>query len=180
MPRAASPRRYAQAVFQIAVETGQLDEWSEDLRVIAGALENAELSSLLDAPQVTAAVKIDTIKSALGDSVGPLAINLLSLLAVRDLSKLIPGLVDEYSRLMDRHVGIERAEVVSAVPLDDRQVSRVAEVLVGLVGTEVRLDARVDREVLGGLIAQVGDRVIDGSVRTRLQDMRRGIVGRRA
>jgi len=180
MPRAASPRRYAQAVFQIAVEAGQLEEWSEELRVIAVALENADLSGLLDAPQVPVSAKVDTIKSALGDSVGPLAINLLSLLAVRDLSRLVPGILDEYSRLVDRHVGIERAEVVSAVPLDDVQVSRVSEVLAGIVGTRVRLDTRVDREMLGGLVAQVGDRVIDGSVRTRLQDMRRGIVGRKA
>ena len=167
-------------MFQIAVETGQLDEWSEDLRLIAVALGNADLSGLLDAPQVPASVKVDSIKSALGDSVGPLAINLLSLLAVRDLSRLVPGILDEYGRLVDRHVGIERAEVVSAVPLDDDQVSRVSEVLAGIVGTRVRLDTRVDRELLGGLVAQVGDRVIDGSVRTRLQDMRRGIVGRKA
>ena len=105
MPRAASPRRYAQAVFQIAVETGRLEEWSEDLRVTAVALENAGLSGLLDAPQVSVSVKVDTIKSALGNSIGPLAVNLLSLLAVRDLSGLVPGILDEYSRLMDRHVG---------------------------------------------------------------------------
>ena len=167
-------------MFQIAVETGRLEEWSEDLRVTAVALENAGLSGLLDAPQVSVSVKVDTIKSALGNSIGPLAVNLLSLLAVRDLSGLVPGILDEYSRFVDRHLGVERAEVVSAVPLADGQVSRISEVLNGIVGARIRLDTRVDRDLLGGLVAQVGDRVIDGSVRTRLQDMRRGIVGRKA
>jgi len=178
MPRVASPRRYARAVFQLAVENGQLDTWSEDLRVVAVALENAELAGLLDSPQVPASVKIDTVKQVLGDSVERLALNLVFLLAVRKLSHLVPGILDEYGRLVDAHGGIERAEVVSAVGLDDGQQSAILQVIEEIVGTEVRLASRVDPEILGGLIVRVGDRVIDGSVRARLRDMRRRIVER--
>ena len=178
MPRAASPRRYAQAVFQIARSSDQLETWSEDLRVIATALDNAELSSLLDSPLVPATVKIDTIGQVLGDSVGQLALNLLSILAIRGRSHLIPGILDEYGRLRDLHDGIEPAEVITAVPLDAGQLSRIAELLEGLFGRVVRLTARTEKEVLGGLIARVGNRVIDGSVRARLRDLRRSVVER--
>jgi len=162
----------------LAVEHGQLDTWSEDLRVVAAALENAEMAGLLDSPQVPASVKNDTIEQVLGDSVERLALNLVSLLAVRRLSHLVPGILDEYGRLVDAYGGIERAEVVSAVELGDGQRSAILRVIEEIVGTEVRLTARVEPEILGGLIARVGDRVIDGSVRARLREMRRRIVER--
>jgi F-type H+-transporting ATPase subunit delta len=160
------------------VENGQLDTWSEDLRVIAVALENTEMAGLLDSPQVPASVKIDIIKQVLGDSVERLALNLVSLLAVRTLCHLVPGILDEYERLVDAHGGIERAEVVSAVDLNDAQRSAVLGVVEDIVGTEVRLTTRVEPEILGGLIVRVGDRVMDGSVRARLREMRRRIVER--
>ena len=178
MPRVVSPRRYAQAVFQLAVENGRLDAWSEDLRVVALALENAEMAGLLDSPQVPAAVKIDTIKQVLGDSVEPLALKLVSLLAVRRLCHLVPGILDEYGRLVDEHERVARAEAVSAVDLNDGQRSAILGVVEEIVGTEVRLTTRVEPEILGGLIVRVGDRVLDGSVRARLREMRRRIVER--
>ena len=178
MPRLASPRRYAQAVFQIALERDGLDAWSEDLRVLAVALENEDFSGLLDAPQVTAANKIQAIKEALEDSVDPLAINLLSLLATRNLAHLLPGILDDYNRLLDAHRGIERAEVVTVIPLDNMQRGKIARLLAGIIGKQVRVNSRVDPRLLGGLVARIGDRVIDGSVRTKLEEMRREIVGR--
>ena len=176
MPRAASPRRYAQAVFQIATESGQLDGWSDDLRTVATALENKELAGILDSPQVPAAAKIETVKTVLGDAVDPLATNLLALLATRNLANLIPGIIETFEALVDHHNGIERAEVISAAPLDQDQEAAIKAVLVKLVNKDVRLSTGVDPNILGGLVARVGDRVIDGSLRTRLQGMRRTVV----
>ena len=178
MPRAPSPRRYAQAVFQIAVESGELDQWQQDLATLAIACEDADLSGFLDAPQVPTTAKIDAINQTLANSVGPLAVNLIALLASRDMVGLIPGITEEYGRLLDAHRGIERAEVVAAVALDDAQRERVVEILESVVGKKVRLTAHVEPDVLGGLVARVSDRVIDGSLRSRLLQMRRGIVER--
>ena len=176
MPRAASPRRYAQAVFQIATESGKLDAWSDDLRIVATALENKELAGLLDSPQVPAAVKIETVKTVLGDAVDPLATNLLALLATRNLANLVPGIIETFEALVDSHNGIERAEVISAAPLDQDQEAAIKAVLAKLVNKDVRLSTVVDPNILGGLVARVGDRVIDGSLRTKLQGMRRTVV----
>jgi F-type H+-transporting ATPase subunit delta len=172
VPRSASARRYAQAVFQIAVERDELDVWMEDLTLLARALENRELAQYLDAPQVPVERKIDVIKGSLGDTIGPLALNLLSLLASRNIVPVMPDVVDQYQRLLDANRGIEQAEIVSAVSLDDQQQQRIA-------GTEVRVTARVDPEIIGGLLARVGDRLIDGSTRTKIQTMRRNLVEQR-
>ena len=120
------------------------------------------------------------LQSALSDTVGPLALNLVSLLASRNLAGLMPGIVEQYQRLLDDHNGIERAEVVSAVPLDDAQRASVEELLKEVVGKEIRLTSRVDPQIIGGIVARVGDHVIDGSTATRLESMRRELIERRS
>jgi F-type H+-transporting ATPase subunit delta len=180
MPRAASARRYAQAVYQLAVEADELDVWLEDLSLLVRALESEEFSRFLDAPQASAAQKTEVARQAMGQSVGPLAVNLLALLSSRNLAHLVPEIADQYEVLLDNHRGIERAEVVSAVPLDDGQRRRVEDLLRGVAGRDVRMTERVDPAILGGLVARVGDRVIDGSTRTKLSTMRRDLVDRRS
>ncbi len=180
MPRSASARRYAQAVFQIANENDELESWLDDLTVLSAALQDAELSAFLDAPQLSPSQKISVLQGTLSDTVGPLALNLVSLLASRNLAGLMPGIVEQYQRLLDEHNGIERAEVVSAVPLDDAQRASVEELLKEMVGTEIRLTSRVDTQIIGGMVARVGDHVIDGSTATRLELMRRELIERRS
>lgn len=178
MPRAASSRRFAQAVFQLALENDEVDRWLDDLTLLADALGNQEFSEFINAPQVSVNQKTVVIRIALGDSVNQLAINLISLLASRNLALIMPSIVEQYQKLLDTHHGIERAEVVSAIPLDDSQRQQVSDLLQGIVGKEVRLNMRVEPQILGGFIARVGDRLIDGSTRTKLYEMRRGIVQR--
>ena len=173
MPGPASARRYAQAVFQIALERDDFDTWRSDLEVMAGALENPEFADLLDAPQLPTAAKSDAIEEALGGSVAPLGLNLLSLLASRGLAHLIPNVLDEYVRMLNSHEGVERAEVVAAVPLGKGHEGKIADLLEGIVGKKINLSSTQQPRIIGGLIARVGDRVIDGSVRAKLRDLRR-------
>ena len=179
MPRLGSARRYAQAVFELAAEASQLDEWLDDLTYLAGALESDRFGELLDSPQASEQQKAGMIRAALGDRVGPLALNLVSILALRSVTYLLPEIADRYERLLDAHRGMERAEVVSAVPLDDGQRARIEEMLRGIVGKEIRMSSRVDPEIVGGFVARVGDRVIDGSAAGRLRRLRRELVGDR-
>ena len=178
MPRALSPRRYAQAVFQIAAESDELDQWQSDLETLSTALQDAELARFMDAPQVPMTAKTDAVNQTFGASVGPLAVNLALLLGSRGAASLLPGVTEEYGRLLDAHRGVAQAEVTSAVPLDDEQLRRVTEILEGVVDAKVRVWAHVEPAIVGGLVARVGDRVIDGSVRTRLDRMRRSVVER--
>ena len=176
MPRSASARRYAQAVFQIALEKGELDRWLEDLTLLVDALVNEEFFGFLDAPQLSVSQKVQVIQEALGDAVSPLALNLFSLLASRSAVHLTHGITEIYQEMLDAHRGIERAEVISAVPLNDGQRQRVSDLLQTMVGKEIRLTVTTEPRILGGFVARVGDRVIDGSTRTKLNDLRRDVV----
>jgi F-type H+-transporting ATPase subunit delta len=179
MPRAASARRYAQAVFELALENNELERWLEDLTLLADSVANQQFVDFVSEPRVPTPSKIEVIREALGSSVSPLALNLISLLATRNLVHLLPGIADQYQDLLDAQQDIERAEVVSAVPLDDAQRQSVTEMIGAISSSEVRLNTRVEPAIVGGMIVRIGDRVIDGSTRSRLQAMQRDLVERR-
>ena len=179
MPRAASARRYAQAVFELALENRELEKWFDDLTLLSDSVSNQEFLDFLSQPRVTSEEKIRVVRDALGDVVEPLALNLMSLLATKNIAHILPGITAQYQELLDAQQGIERAVSVTAIPLDDDEQRRVTEMLSAVSGKDVRLTTRVDAEILGGMIIRTGDRVMDGSTRSRLQAMRRGLAERR-
>ena len=109
MPRLGSARRYAQAVFELATERSELDVWLDDLTYLALTLQSAQFGEFLDSPQASEDRKAELIGNTLGDRVSPFARNLISLLASRSMTSLMPGIVDQYQRLLDAHQGIEQA-----------------------------------------------------------------------
>ena len=173
MARGASARRYAQAVFAIALEQGEPGRWLDDLALLSDAMANDDFANFLDAPQPTLSQKINLIEETLGDSVSRLALNLVSLLASRNSARLARSITESYQEMLDEYNGIERAEIVSAVTLSDEQQQRIETMLKDIVGKDITATSRVEPRILGGFVARVGDKVIDGSTRTRLDDLRR-------
>ena len=179
MPSGASTRRYAQAVFQLAVEHDALKRWLEDLTLLADSITDQEFRRTLSAPRISLDQKESVIRESLGSSVDRLALNLMFLLTSRNLVHILPEIADRFQEMLDAHQGIERAEVVSAVPLSDERQSEVADMLARMSGKQVRVTTRTDPQIIGGMVIRVGDQVMDGSARARLQAMRRELVERR-
>lgn len=172
----ASARRYAQAAFELALEADDLEGWLEDLQTIGTAVESESLGEALDSPQLTSSRKVALIDELFGDSVRPFVRNLLGLLSSKNSARIAPQLANEFASMVDAHRGVVRAEVVTAVPMDPGQSARLSEVLREVAGREVVISSREDPSILGGIIARVGDQVIDGSTRTRLENMRKRLV----
>ena len=174
MPRAPTANRYARAAFEIARDSAQLESWTKDLQEAQQTLQDSSLRAFLELPKVTIERKMESLRTALPNA-NPLALNLMALLTSRGSLGLLPRIVDEYQRLMDTHLNRERAEVATAVPLEREQGEQLTQLLRQLLGKEVILTSRVDPEVLGGLVARVGDRMIDGSARGRLLALRKSM-----
>jgi F-type H+-transporting ATPase subunit delta len=174
---AATGRRYAQAAFELAKENS-LDRWSEDLARVAEVLGDSDVLEFLDAPQVADSAKLDGIGKLLSD-IDVLVRNTVNLMTVnRDISKFA-DMFRIFNEMADERRGIARADVVTAVPLDDAQRSQVAAGLAKLMGrSEVKMTESVDSEIIGGVVARVGDRLIDGSTRTQLRAMRDSLAER--
>ena len=152
----------------LASESGQLDQWTDHLRVMAEALENEELRTFLEHAKVPLTQKLDTIGRIFPEAT-PLSRNLLSLLVSRGLTQLLPEIEKEFQQLLNQLRGRQEVEVLSAVPLSDQERERIDRFLTTLTGKDVLLDSRVDPSILGGLVMRVGDKLIDGSTRTKLE-----------
>ena len=165
-------RRYSQAVFNIALEKKELDRWQSDLRRIASLGEDAALVAWFESPKLHFDDKAKLLSERLGD-INPLALNLACLLVTRGRLGMIGDIADEYQHLLDDYRGIEQAEVTTAIPLDDKDKLRLEERLGIVVGKKVVLKTEVDTSLIGGIIARIGDKLIDGSTRSRLEALKK-------
>jgi F-type H+-transporting ATPase subunit delta len=176
MPRIISGKRYAQAAFELALEKGELEIWREDLSKAAEIPSDTKLMVLLENPKLTFHAKKSLLQKRLG-KVSPLVLNLACLLMSRGKLKIIGNLAEHYNRLLDAHNGIERADIITALPLDDKETNTLARRLGEIVGHTVIIDAHTDPSVIGGFRARIGDVLIDGSIHNRLESLRHSLIG---
>jgi F-type H+-transporting ATPase subunit delta len=165
--------RYAQAIFELGVETGGVTALIEDFRRLAELYDgSAELRKIMNNPLVPEADRLATVNE-LSDRLGltDLAKNAAGLLTRRKRMYAVSGIAKELDRLSDRRAGIVRATVVSAEPLTDWFAEKLTEELKNMTGRRIVLDRRHDPELLAGLIIRIGDQVIDGSARTKLAEL---------
>lgn len=176
MARKAYARRYAQAVFELAREQKELERWQSDLQKLAGAVGEAGFLAVLESPKLKLEDKNRLLSERLA-GVNPLALNLVRLLITRASVGMVRQIAEEYQRLLDSYHGIEPAEVITAIPLDEKEMQRLTESLGNLVGRKVVVKSRVDPGVIGGMVARVGGKLLDGSTRSKLLALRRELVG---
>lgn len=167
---------YASALFEVARVEGSLDEVEDELFRFARTIEGSdELRQTLTDPAVPADRRTGVVQDLIGEKASPVTVNLVALVVGAGRARELPAIID---RLVER-AAAERekvvAEVRSAIALDDGQRERLAKALSRATGKAVDVKVVVDPSVLGGLVAQVGDTVIDGSVRSRLDQLREAI-----
>ena len=176
---ASVSRRYARALFSLALEEGKHERTGEELDAVAQAIRASnEARTVVQNPGYTPAQRhalVDVLAKSL--SLSLLLTNFLHLLADRHRLAEVPAIARSYAEMMDEKVGRMRATVTSAKPLSDDEVRRVREVLSDLTRRTIVLEARADPRIVGGLIAQVGARELDGSIRTQLERMKRELKG---
>lgn len=165
----AAARRYAQAVFDIAKETNNLDQWRNDLTALSGFFGAPSTVAALTDPSL----KDDDAQRIVSDlvsnvKVDPKAANLVRMLVQRQRIALLPRIVEAYQQLYNREKGIVIADVTTAIPLDEAHQASVREQLARLTGKSVQVRTHQDPQILGGIVAQIGDELIDASVATRL------------
>jgi len=172
VPRTGIAKRYAEAVFDSARDHGTFDRWLEELDAIARMQEEPVLGKLLVSPAVGMPAKEEMAKSYLGD-VSPEALNLVRLLLHKGRLPLARQISNHYERLLNAHRGIATAHVTSAVELTAQELKTVAERLSAFTGLQMVVEATVDPAIIGGVVARIGDQLIDGSVRGRLELLKR-------
>jgi F-type H+-transporting ATPase subunit delta len=167
----AASRRYARAVFELAQQEGSIDKWSERLERVRALFGDAEIAAVLSNPTIPRDQREEVIAGArVLDEEGT---NLARLLIESGRIDEARDIADELQRLVDDAAGRVRATVTTAIELEPQDRERVARELSRRLEKDVRVDVVVDPRILGGMKLQYGDRLVDASVATRLEQLRR-------
>jgi len=171
--------RYATALFELADYDKQLDEVAGDLQQLGAMIADSEdFSRLIKSPVIS---RDDQIKAmdAITDAAGfsQLTRNFVGVVADNRRLFALTGMIKAYLTLLATSRGEVNAEVVSASALSDTQVAAIEDALKKAIGSKVQVDQRVDESLLGGLVVRVGSRMVDSSLKTKLQKMRLAMKG---
>ncbi len=169
MLKGAIARRYAGAIFDIGMKQNTLDRTLEDVQEIAKLFSIRKLAYLLREPNIPAERKEIAIRQGLASKVLPTSLNLALLVVQRELVDLMPNIARELNQLVLDHKNEAKAEVTTATQLDETTQSQVQRALERMTGKKIMLETRVQPNILGGVVARVGDQVIDGSIERRLK-----------
>ncbi|MBW1850569.1 MAG: F0F1 ATP synthase subunit delta [Deltaproteobacteria bacterium] len=170
-------KRYAKALLSLGQENGQSAEYGQHLHEfvdLCSANDNFfrvisnQIFSVEDRKKI-----METVleKSSFSDTLK----NFLKLLLDKNRIGAIEGITDHYSELIDEISNITRAEVITAKPLKKAALDKLVQALEGLTSKEVKIDVKEDKSIMGGLIVQTGDLVLDGSVKTQLEGLRESL-----
>ncbi|MEK7281933.1 MAG: F0F1 ATP synthase subunit delta [Chloroflexota bacterium] len=175
MPRGGSARRHAQAVFQIALARNELDKWHADLKKIAELVANPSLRAFLESPKLPLQEKLDLVQEKLKD-LNPLSLNLVGLLITRGRLALSTEIAEEYERLLNVHRGIQEVEVISAVPLEEAEQDLLRQRLSQLLDKRIILRPRQDDTIVGGLVVKTDELLLDGSIKSKLEGLKKSLL----
>jgi F-type H+-transporting ATPase subunit delta len=179
MSQAPIADRYARAIFELGVETGQLPAITEQVRRFAQVYAgSAELRAVLDNP----VIEVEKRDAVLGEVAARLnlsgnGLNLIRLLASRKKLRVISDIARRLDRFTDEQAGVVRATVTSAKPMPDSFYQRLTSELEAATSRKIVLERREDPTLIAGFVTRIGDNTIDGSVRGRLIEIERQLVG---
>ena len=176
MTKGAIARRYAGAMFDIGLKQHSLERTLEDVRGIAQVFAHRKLAYLLREPKVPAQRKETAIRQALANKLLPTSLNLALLVVQRELVDIMPNIANELEQLVLDYKNEAIADVTTATQIDDAQLTQIKQALEKRTGKTIITHTRVQPDILGGVIARVGDQVIDGSVRSRLAALRQQLL----
>ncbi|MGZ8513593.1 MAG: ATP synthase F1 subunit delta [Candidatus Limnocylindrales bacterium] len=174
--RQTAVRRYAEAAFEIATRDKTVDRWRSELETAAAIVVEPKVGHALANPSTPLEERTATVKATFSEIVSPQVLNLIDLMLRRGRIRQLPQLADEFRRLDNLRQGITLATATSALPLSPDEIRVLTERMEQYTGGRIELDVKVDPSLLGGLLVQIGDRLIDGSVRSRLERLRNQLV----
>jgi F-type H+-transporting ATPase subunit delta len=165
-------RPYAEAAFRIALESNGLDRWSDTLALLDAAVSDEQVASRLNDPNVSDTALEGVLLGAFGERLDGPGRNFVQVLIANGRLGLVREIRTQYDELKREHEGVLEARIVSAMPIDDAQVRPLVAALEAKYKRRVNVEVEVDPTLIGGARILVGDKVIDATVRGRLDAMR--------
>ena len=169
-------KRYAVALFNAAVKQDVAEQVNEDMTSFVALLrENKGLVGFLKSPEILTEAKKQLVVEVFGDRTAGLFVKFILLLIEKKRLIHILSIADAYEQLYEQLQGIVEAKLITAVPLESDLEQQTVERLEKATNKTIRVSKTVDPDIIGGMIVIVGDNIIDGSIRHKLEQMRRSL-----
>lgn len=174
----AVAKRYAEALFQVALELGRIQEIDAQAQQIEPLFDDRETRDFFTSPQIPAHIKKQAIEASLAGRVDQPLLNLIKLLIDKNRISQLPQVMRYFDTLTDQRLGVEEATVVSAVPLSTAQLAAIVDQAKRFSSyNALRVKTEVDGGILGGVKVRLGDHlVLDGTVSERLSQLKRRLL----
>jgi F-type H+-transporting ATPase subunit delta len=176
MVNKVSPKSYARAIFEIALERNELNKWHSDLEKMTDLAKDTVLLTLLNSPKLKFEDKAKMVNDRL-PGMGTLIRNLAYLLIVKRKMNLIGGITKQYQQMVDNYYGIEHAEITTAIQLEDADKMKMDKVLSKILGKKLIIETKVDPAIIGGLVVRVNGKLLEGSTRNKLLSLKKELGG---
>jgi F-type H+-transporting ATPase subunit delta len=172
LPFKFASQRYARALFELGAGAGKLDQWQEDLERVSAVTGDPEVAAFLAYPRVSIKDKVGMLSRGLA-GVSPEVLNLTSLLIKEGAADKLGAISRSFQKLLDAKKGIERGTVTTAVALGEPELQDISRRVGVIINKKVMLSGEADPALLGGFQARVAGKLLDGSTRTALSELKK-------
>lgn len=170
-------RGYAEALFQVARAEESIDRVEEELTRLKDSLEsNAQVKEFLSNPQISSGGKKSALFQIFGEKISPITLNWINMVIDQGRQRRLPTIIEAFFALAQESREKVTAEVITSVPLSEDLVQRLEKELSRASKKRVFLKPMVDESILGGVIVKIENKIIDGSVKHRLEEMKQEMV----
>ncbi|MCK4776842.1 MAG: ATP synthase F1 subunit delta [Actinomycetia bacterium] len=169
-------KRYGNALYEIALAEDSINKTEEELHNVAKTLrESLKLKDIVEGKRVDKNLKKKIFKEVFEGKIQPLVLGYLLLIIDSEKEKYLKEIIKSYSKTLSSKRNIVFADIISAVPVEDKTLNEIKELLEKKFNKKVELRNSVKKEILGGLIIKIGDKLIDGSIKSKLESFKKEI-----
>ena len=164
-------RPYAKAIFELARDAGEYEQWSEQLAFLAVVAGDESMTELLSSPTVSEHQLVEIVLDVANDQLNEQGQNLARLLVHNGRLSAMQDINEQFQFLRDEAEQVIEAQLITASEVDDSQKQKIESALATRLGKKIKLETSVDESLIGGAVVRAGDWVVDGSVKAQLQDL---------
>ena len=171
-------KTYGDALFELAVEKNKVDVLAEEIEQLKGVLsENEEFGRLMNHPKIIKEEKIQVAKNVFEGRISDELLGFITIIISKDRYKDIDAILDYFIAEVKRYKGIGVATVTTAVPLKEEQCKKIEQKLLDTTQyTKMEMHYDLDKSLIGGMVIRIGDRVVDSSIKTKLNELQKDLL----
>lgn len=167
---------YSQALFEVALENDKLDEFVEEMNLIASSCKDyPKFYEILKTPKINVKEKKKVVSQIFKGKISQELINFLKIILDKRRIKNLFSIQKEFENMVLSHKGIVKAKAITTIPLDEKQIEKLKKKLSEITKKNIQIENEIDEKLIGGILIKLGDKVIDGTIKNKLKELQNSL-----